>query len=875
MNERLEKLREWFQNKTIELGFDFFPINWEIVPEEVILEIASYGLPKKFSHWSYGQSYEYQKTQSSLGLSKIYELILNSNPSYAFLLDSNNDVESALIIAHCIFHSCFFKNNYLFKETDRKMIFHAAERAQRIDDYIHQYGIEKVEHVLDMALAMDKNIDWNRGPHRNPYPKPQKVFKSEKPSEFGDLYQESNSTKEIILNKDFPPHKEYDLLWFLANYATLDEWKKDVFEIVREESYYFYPQYMTKTLNEGLACITGDSLLLTKQGILKIEDIVEKVGLVFVSDNHSTEKVTAGVKLDPKKGYKIITKRGLKIEGACDHRIMNADGNWEYIKDLKIGSKLLTPMGQNIWSDKQFEINYKMPDYQDKNFICKKHGISYKTLSRFLNKTHKTKKENLPKIEKVLKDLNDVNVYKFGINASRRKDFKIPKVVDLDLARFLGYLVGDGHISYATRSFGLTSGDLESIEDFKYLCKKIFNLNCTIKWDDSSKNGRYRANCHSVGAMDFLTKHLGLKSGVSARIKEIPDCILKSPKNIISEYLKSYYDSDGCASSKDGVILITSSEKMSEQLQVILSNFGIASTRKLQKSDLCWRITISGYNVKIFEEEIGFGLKRKKDNLRKYISNRKKFIKRNNSIDEIVSITESHNSYYDITVENSHQYMANGFLNHNCFGHTELLFLLKDELFTPSEYLDFVKLHEKVVQPGTNKMDINPYYLGFTILGDIKKRWDEKFAKGESEINGYQKIFQVIKEEDDISFIRNHLTQDLVDQMQLFTYKIIHDRNQNQYMEIKSTQLNDVIESQVSKLYNYRAPLIYIDKASPAGLELVHESTEIGTLDPKHLRKVCEYLHEIWGGVINVKSVDENGQEYHFTFDEEGWSHID
>jgi len=229
MKEILEKRAAWFEEKAREMGLDFFPINWEVVPEEVMLEIMSYGLPTRARHWSYGQSYEYQKIQGEMGASKVYELVLNNDPSYAFLLDSNSDIANTMVIAHVIGHVHFFKHNYLFKQTDRKMVYHAAERAQRVEEYITEYGLERVEHIMDIAFAMDKNIDWHKGSNRKLYPKKKVGLKKRKAEEFDDLYGKDNSGyKEVVINKNFPPKKEYDLLWFLSNYADLEPWGGDI-----------------------------------------------------------------------------------------------------------------------------------------------------------------------------------------------------------------------------------------------------------------------------------------------------------------------------------------------------------------------------------------------------------------------------------------------------------------------------------------------------------------------------------------------------------------------------------------------------------------------------------------------------------------------
>ena len=159
MNEVLERrtkmLEELAEKK---LGLDFFPIMWEVVPEDVMLEVMSYGLPTRARHWSYGQSYEYQKAQGEMGMSKVYELVLNNDPSYAFLLDSNSNIANTMVIAHVIGHVAFFKNNFLFKKTNRKMVYASAERAARVEEYITKYGLTKVEKTMDMAFAMEKSI---------------------------------------------------------------------------------------------------------------------------------------------------------------------------------------------------------------------------------------------------------------------------------------------------------------------------------------------------------------------------------------------------------------------------------------------------------------------------------------------------------------------------------------------------------------------------------------------------------------------------------------------------------------------------------------------------------------------------------------------
>ena len=237
-----------------EQGLDFFPVSFEVVPHDIMTEIAAYGLPTRARHWSYGKVYQSQRLYGTMGLSKIYEIVLNSDPGLAFLLDTNPEIANLLVAAHVFGHVDFFKNNVLFANTNRHMINDAVAHALRIDGYIERYGLETVEHLMDIGFALDRHIDSHRGPERQPYP-PRRVVEKARPTlPYDDLFAAAApSIVYSVEGERFPPHAERDLLWFLATYAPLEEWQRDVLQIIREESHYFYPQFMTKIMNEGWA----------------------------------------------------------------------------------------------------------------------------------------------------------------------------------------------------------------------------------------------------------------------------------------------------------------------------------------------------------------------------------------------------------------------------------------------------------------------------------------------------------------------------------------------------------------------------------------------------------------------------------------------
>ncbi len=253
----------------LDQGLDFFPTSYEVVPQDIMTEVAAYGLPTRARHWSYGKVYQSQRLYGTMGLSKIYEIVLNNDPSMAFLLDTNPDIANLLVAAHVIGHVDFFKNNVMFAKTNRNMINDAVSHATRVDHYIERYGLKAVEHLMDIGFALDRHIDPHLGLHRAPYPERRVVEKEHKEQPYDDLFNDKPApsvTYEVESNR-FPPHPESDLLWFLSTYARLEPWQCDVLQIIREESYYFYPQFLTKIINEGWASYWHAELFHQYQGV--------------------------------------------------------------------------------------------------------------------------------------------------------------------------------------------------------------------------------------------------------------------------------------------------------------------------------------------------------------------------------------------------------------------------------------------------------------------------------------------------------------------------------------------------------------------------------------------------------------------------------
>ncbi|KKM17532.1 hypothetical protein LCGC14_1674850, partial [marine sediment metagenome] len=158
--------------------------------------------------------------------------------------------------AHVLAHSDFFANNIMFKECgETNMISVAKRHAEVIDGYRRDYGDDEVDECLDIALSLERHIDVHRGRKRQKYPKRHVEYIERTPSEWEDIAVEDQKplVKKVIKGLYLPPIPEKDLLWFLSVYANLEPWQQRIFEIVRRESYYFYPQFRTRVTNEGYA----------------------------------------------------------------------------------------------------------------------------------------------------------------------------------------------------------------------------------------------------------------------------------------------------------------------------------------------------------------------------------------------------------------------------------------------------------------------------------------------------------------------------------------------------------------------------------------------------------------------------------------------
>jgi stage V sporulation protein R len=244
-------------------GLAFHPVDFEAVPDTFMMEIAVYGLPVRMPHWSFGVRYIYQLIQRHMGHSRLFEVVFPGNPGHAYLASSNGLAENILVTAHVLGHADFSRNNLLFRrcqeQVSEHIVEHAASHARQIQQAIETYGMQRVETVLDAALALEQHIDVDTPLRRPRYPEYEADAKALVDDEFRKRFAALDPSAapaglEIKKRAPVPPHPERDLLWFVANYAPeMESWERDIFLAVREESFYFYPVFATQIMNEGWA----------------------------------------------------------------------------------------------------------------------------------------------------------------------------------------------------------------------------------------------------------------------------------------------------------------------------------------------------------------------------------------------------------------------------------------------------------------------------------------------------------------------------------------------------------------------------------------------------------------------------------------------
>lgn len=377
-------------------------------------------------------------------------------------------------------------------------------------------------------------------------------------------------------------------------------------------------------------CISGDSMLLTEDGIKEIGSyfdyksddkesyIVSNIGIV--NRYGEIEKTNAGVYSGYKDTKIIKNDIGLEIETSLNHPLLtvneNGDLEWKQSKDITTNDYVVIRRGDNVWGNKT-KLDFDLDTWLE----------TFNNDSRW-------------KIERC----------KCNVLTELTEEF----------ALIMGYLVGDGCLT-RHNNIMFSSKDDDIIERFKNFFNNKLGMKVVQKNNiDYVVSGMY--------VREYFNQ-LGLKQ-VDSYGKEIPKCILESPKNIVASFIRGLFDTDGSVTG-EFVEFCTSSQRMSKQLQVVLLNFGIVSRRRIKFNNRfktnSYIISITGKDREKFFEEIGFSCKRKQDILvekikqakeRGYNTNKDIIPNQKNKVCEIVNL---------IYKKNKDVYGKKGMKS--CFGH--------------------------------------------------------------------------------------------------------------------------------------------------------------------------------------------------------------
>ena len=291
LSSELQEIAHQLGEESRKVGLDFFSTVFELVDYKQLSEIAAYGgFPTRYPHWRWGMEYEKLSKSYEYGLSIIYEMVINNDPCYAYLLRANSMVHQKTVIAHVYGHCDFFKNNYWFSKTNRKMLNQMANHGSYVRSIINDIGHDDVENFIDVCLSLDNLIDLT-SPFRAPTQKlddmdaylkkkPVPKIKSKKymdsyinPKEFMD-HQIEMQNRKLEKEHNFPVEPERDVLKFLIDHAPMEAWERRILQIIRDEAYYFAPQAQTKILNEGWATY-WHSKMMTQIYPLKESEIID------------------------------------------------------------------------------------------------------------------------------------------------------------------------------------------------------------------------------------------------------------------------------------------------------------------------------------------------------------------------------------------------------------------------------------------------------------------------------------------------------------------------------------------------------------------------------------------------------------------------
>lgn len=895
-------------------GLNPYDIHYFEVPADIIYQVASYGLPVRYSHWSFGRQYEHQKNQGEMGFSKIYELIINNNPSYAFLDDRNTDTTNLLICAHCYLPGTFVQTEDGIKPIEDV----------KSGDYVYSH---------ENRRCKVKNPTWN-------------VTESEVVSiQAGSYKFTQTSDHKLYAIRTSPDDRKKYRSWKNAfnNVNYHPQWvesgnlKPGDFLIVNK------PKRLQQSCGERqpecLAIQIPIKKTLWKQKfdeyleVLMDEDFGELVGL-YLAEGYARAKGQMGLCFSGDetqlhdRSVELVS-RYFDLTSRIKHSSTQNASTVEF-NEICIAAYLREKLGHSCY-DKHLP-----EEWMNGTSISFLRGVLRGFLLGDGTKSQPRTMGFTTTSSKLAIQMQQIGMHLgifFGINPRDKSTPDQPRAISFDgsangiydnkVRELLGLPVRE-----ISRTW---SGVVEGVDCFYVKINEVSSeeysgmVYCLNVEEDHSfplANGIITHNC--LGHADFFANNIMFKEANEPDMVQVA----KLHADNISEFRKEYGDDEvdewlDIALSLERHIdpykgrrrkryptrhtefqerkpdqwedIVTPSEKKPLIKKVLKNSYIPPNPEK----DILWFLSeysgMEDWQKRIFEIV-------RRESYYFFPQFRTKII------------NEGWASYWH--AELMSQYAMG---NDNKYGVTDI-----EHPLTPEEHLDFVTSHEKVVQPGikiplkipildtfgrptggkrwnTNVLRnpnlfnaatrVNPYYVGFRIFRDIKERWDQYYKDGYMEddwgnkipvsVDGSQKILQVRAEEDDVSFMRNYLTDELANDLNLFAFGSTEDycdsydvqedllNNasdgalakqdvENKTIKVRTKDPADIVKAYSKSTANYGSPLIVVRRVDPDGLlRLEHLPPDDINVDINYAKHALKYIQKAWGHPVELIRKDK------------------
>ncbi len=384
--ELLEHMKA-IKAKAIHYGLDFFEVIYEVLPFEIMNQIAAYGgFPTRYPHWRWGMEYEKLSKRDAYGLGRIYEMVINNDPCYAYLQESNAVTDQKLVMAHVYGHADFFKNNFWFSKTNRKMMDEMANHATRVRRHMERHGTGSVERFIDACLSLEHLIDPHsvfmqreeprvRAPRAMDEERERVGFEPERfrakdymdpfinPQREMERQKKEHADKAKASQGKIPAQPTRDVLQFLLRFAPLEDWQQDVLTIIRDEAYYFAPQGMTKIMNEGWATYWHSKLMTSH--------FLESSEIIHYADQHSGVVHMAPGGFNPYKigveMFKDIERRWNMGQHGAAWESMEGVGDKDRFDDKSMKGRDKIFEVRRIYNDVSFIDEFLTPEFVERH----------------------------------------------------------------------------------------------------------------------------------------------------------------------------------------------------------------------------------------------------------------------------------------------------------------------------------------------------------------------------------------------------------------------------------------------------------------------------------------------------------------------------